>query len=161
MAYNTDGKIGVTLALIHDTAQFPVGERTTTTDGGVAIYCKFTTAANIYDFVSIDEDFNAAPLSTSNDDDANFFGVVQVAVTVNYYAWVYIAGANLIGNLAGVTDIAVASPLAACAAGSGTGYLQIYTSTSQLKIVGVISQAVASGSTSQEVLLNFPNIVLT
>lgn len=144
--------IGVDLTDTPTTASFTLGTKVTTEDGQVYTYVKASAAIAQYDWVGIDEDFQAAPLTKAMADDGWFVGVAQVAFASADYGWVATQGANLTGKT-----------LASCAADvalytSATAGALDDTSASQTKIDGVVRVTATTTATAaaREVLLTFP-----
>lgn len=158
MAYVTDGCIGIDLSKkIAGTGsssdqgdQFLLGQKVNATDGGVYMRVHASGAIAQYDFVGIDENFEAAPLTTAMADDGWNIGVAQVAADDNDFLWVACAGSNINGAV-----------LANCAADvalytSGTaGSLDDATTTT--KVDGVVAvTAVGTAAGNVEVILTHP-----
>ena len=104
------------------------------------------------DFVGIDENNQAAPLTKAMADDGWAIGVAQVAFADNDGGWVASRGRNLNGAVLG--SVAADVPLYT----SATAGSLDDTSASQTKIDGVVAVA-ANGTTAAgnvEVLLTFP-----
>jgi hypothetical protein len=153
MAYN-GSKLGVNLTdtpTTNDTGH-KLGERAQAQDGQEYVYVQASAAITQYDFVGIDEDFAAAPLTKAMADDGWEIGVAQVAFASADYGWVATKGSNLTGFVLtlAAADVALYT--------SGTAGKLDDSSTSQTKIDGVVLIATNSSNTARakEVLLTFP-----
>ena len=158
MAYATDGCLGVDLtATVTGTGtssdegnEFQLGKRITATDGSVYLYVHAAGAIDQYDFVSIDENFEATALADAGGAAGHILGVAQVAVADNAFAWVAIEGTNINGNI-----------LASCAADTEAlwttataGHVDDATSAGAVRLVGVVAVAAAAGAnTNKEVIM--------
>ena len=151
MAYGTSGAIGVNLAANETTASQALGTREPSTDNQEYVYVLAGSAITQYQFVGIDEDFNAYPLTKAMADDGWIIGVAQTALTAASYGWIAIRGANLTGNVSGscAADVTVYT--------TGTAGQIDDTSTSQTNLDGVVVVA-TNGTTAAanvEVLLTY------
>lgn len=136
MTYLTDGKVGVDLTATPTTIEHTLGEMHTGTDGTMWVYVQANGAIAQYDFVGIDENYQAACLTDAMAGDGWIIGAAQVAFADNDYGWVAIKGSNISGNV-----------LVSCAAdvalyGSATaGSLDDSSTTGTVKIEGVVAVA--------------------
>ena len=159
MTIVTNGAVGVDLAVTvtgtgtsYDQGnEFALGTPMQGTDGQRYVYAHASAAIAQYDWVGIDENWEAAPLTKAMADDGWAIGVAQVAAADNDFVWVAVGGHNLSGNV-----------LANCAAD-----VALYTSatagkldddaTAQTKIDGAVTVAANGGATAAvEVLLTAP-----
>lgn len=152
MAFVTDGKIGIDLTDTPTTPEQTLGTVVRATDGQEFTYVQASGAISQYDFVGIDENFQAAALTKAIADDGHAIGVAQVAFADNDYGWIATKGHNLTGAVLGscAADVALYT--------SATAGALDDTSASQTKIDGVVAVA-ANGTTaaaSVEVLLTHP-----
>lgn len=152
MTYATSGVTGVKTTRVDDEAQFALGTRVPAIDNQEYVYVLADTAITQYQWVGIDEDFDAAPLTKAIADDGWQIGVAQVAIADAKYGWVAVKGANLTANVAGScgADVALYTT-------STAGRLDD-TSTSQTKIDGAVV-VTANGTTAAanvEVMLTWP-----
>lgn len=148
----TTGLLGVALTDTPTAAAHTLGTRVMADDGQEYVYVQASGAISQYDFVGIDENFQAAALTKAIADDGHAIGVAQVAFADNDYGWIATRGHNLTGNVLG--SAAADVPLYT----SATAGALDDTSASQTKIDGVVAVA-ANGTTaaaSVEVLLTFP-----
>jgi len=164
VAYSTANMLGANLQLVYTPSTtlvpyaggsdpgYAVGQKTQGTDGSVWTYVKASSSISQYNWVGIDENFQAAPLTKAMADAGWIIGVAQVAIASGSYGWVCTQGANVTGGV-----------LASCAADvtlytSGTaGYLDD-AATTQTKIDGVVlvTANTLTQATNLEVLLTFP-----
>lgn len=86
--------IGAGFDIVHDEAKFALGTRADSHDGKVYIYCQANGAVTGDGYVvTMDETFQAAALTTSNDAEGDKVGVVETAFADNEYGWVQVYGA--------------------------------------------------------------------
>lgn len=132
--------------------KFGLGDKFMDDQGRCWVYVQANGAITQYDFVGIDENFQAAPLTTAMAGDGWFVGVAQVAFTDNDYGWVACQGAN------GLTARVAASCAADAALYTTATAGVVDDATTTTKIDGVV--AVATNTTTAvanvEVLLTFP-----
>lgn len=120
MAFTTTPTLGANLTAVYvpastsgDTLAYPrppfqIGTRLMGTDNSE--WCYVTASSNIaqYDFVGIDENFAAAPLTDAMALDGWFIGIAQVAITSTYSAFVCTKGSNVNGMVGASTTVDVA-----------------------------------------------------
>lgn len=120
--------------------------------GRTWVYVQANGAITQYDFIGIDENYQAAPLTSAMLGDGWFVGAANVAFADNDYGWIAVEGAN------GLTGRLGASCAADAALFSTTTPGVIDDATTGTAIRGVV--AVAANTTtsagSAEVLLTFP-----
>jgi hypothetical protein len=133
---------------------FGVGSKATDDRGRVWQYVQASGAITQYDFVTIDEDFQAVALAKAAVDDGHGVGVAQAAFDDNDFGWVLVYSGydGILGRVGGscAADVALYT--------SGTSGVLDDESTSQTKIDGIVVTA-ANTSTSAaavEVLITFP-----
>lgn len=152
MVYSTSGHIGIDFTADETSATQALGTREASVDNQEYVYVLAGSAITQYQWVGVDEDFSAYPLTKAMADDGWIIGVAQTAKTSGSYGWVAVKGANLTANVAGscAADVALYT--------TSTAGTVDDTSTSQTKIDGAV--AVASNGTSAaanvEVLLTYP-----
>lgn len=107
MAYVLDGVIGTSLGSTSAGtstdgvgALFTLGQTVKATDGGLYMYVQAEAAITQYDCVTIDENFQAQPVTTTlatevSGDAGNFYGFAQVAFADNDFGWVALKGSNI------------------------------------------------------------------
>ena len=151
MAYITDGLIGGVLATPGTTQDFALGTRRTGTDGSTWMYVQADGAIKQYYMVGIDENYQAASLTTAMAGDGWFVGASQATFADNDYGWVCIAGSNVNGFVQ--ASVKVDSPLYT----SGTAGVLSENSSEGTKIEGIVN--VVSGTTEAsavEVIMTSP-----
>lgn len=151
MAFATSGTLGVRLAAESDTQEHDLGTRVQATDGGTLIYCQANGAITQYDAVGIDENYQAAALTTAMADDGYMVGFAQIAFTDNYYGWFYLTGTNI--------NVRVADSCAADTAlwtTSTAGVLDDATTTTRLNGVTAVTANATTSTTNVEVIVTFP-----
>lgn len=155
-AYVIDGCIGADLDAVKagtgtsndEGNEFILGSRVRTSDGGEYMYVHASAAVTKFQFVGIDESFEAAPLTTAMVDDGWMIGEAnQVGAADNDFFWVAIAGPR-----AGGTWDASVSADVDLHTSTTAGQLQDETSTGS-RVRGVVL-ATASG-TSVATALNY------
>ncbi len=164
MAYSTANMLGANLTETYTPntdlypyvgvdVPFAVGQTTTGTDGSEWTFVKSDEAITQYDWVGIDENFDAAPLTKAMADDGWIIGVAQIAVADETYCWICTKGANVSGNVAAST-----AADSALYTSSVAGRLKYTGSlTLQTKIDGVVAvTAKNSVAGATEVLLTWP-----
>jgi len=155
MAYTIDGSTGVDLTATPadseaGTPGFALGKCVSTNDGGVYMYVHANGAITQYDFVGIDENFEAASLTTAMADDGWMIGAAQVAFADNDYGWVATKGSNINGAV-----------LASCAAdvalytSATAGSLDDATTTTKIDGVVVVT-ALGTPAGGTEVIMTHP-----
>lgn len=135
MAFSIQNMLGADLTAVYipastsgDTLAYPrppfaVGTKTRGSDATEWTYILASSAIAQYDFVGIDEDFNAAPLTDAMALDGWFIGIAQVAIASTYYGWVATQGTNISGRVGASTTVDVAlwtTATAGTLAGSNT-----------------------------------------
>lgn len=152
MAHLTSSVIGANLASPTTDAAFALGERQTGTDGTVWVYVQASGAITQYDYVCIDEDFQAAAGTKTSVDDGHAIGFAQAAFADDEYGWVALSGTNISVSLA--ASCAPDVPLYT----SGTAGVLDDSSTSQTKIDGVVAVSTAGTASSNtvEVIATYP-----
>ncbi len=147
MAFLTSGVVGANVATTHTTQQFELGKVASGTDNTEWVYVQANGAIAQYDFVGIDENYQAAPLTKAMADDGWMVGAAQVAFADNEFGWVPMKGSNINGALLGscAADVALYT--------SGTAGSLDDSSTSQTKIDGVVSvTAIATDAGNAEII---------
>jgi acetylglutamate kinase len=151
MAYATSNTIGVRLAAESATQEHELGTRVLATDGGELVYVQANGAITQYDAVGIDENYQAAALTTAMVDDGYMIGFAQIAFTDNYYGWVFVRGSNINCRVADscAADVALYTT-------STAGVLDDATTTS--RVDGVVCVAANANTTTSnvEVIATWP-----
>lgn len=121
-------------------------------DGTEWMFIQASGSIDQYDWVGIDENFQAAQLTKGMADDGWFIGIAQVAFDDNDGGWVAISGANINGNVKAscASDTALFTT-------STAGHVDD-TSASNTKIDGAVLVATnaTSSATNVEVILTSP-----
>lgn len=148
------GLLGVDITATPDANDFGIalGTRTMHTDDQEYVHVLAGSAITQYQWVGIDENFNAYPLTKAMADDGWSIGIAQVAFASGDYGWVAVRGHNLTAKVLGscAADVALYT--------SGTAGSVDDTSASQTKIDGAVV-VTANGTTAAanvEVLLTSP-----
>lgn len=148
MAYATDGKIGTDFTKTTagtttdgENAEFTLGLRASATDGSEWVYVQAGGAITQYDWVAIDENFQAVAGTKTLADAGHQVGFAQVAFSDNDLGWVAVhAPGNISVNVA-----ANCAPDVQLYTTSTAGTLDD-TSASQTLIRGVVAVAAATAS---------------
>ncbi len=166
MTRMTDGKIGVDITATNplytdatlpttgpqQNMDFPLGDITHGADSTMWMFVQASATITQYQFVGIDENYQAAPLTKTMADDGWFIGIAQVAIADNDGAWVVVRGSNVNGNV-----------LASCAADAA-----LYTTSTagavddssggQTRIEGIVAVLINStaSATNTEIMMTWP-----
>lgn len=127
--FPTDGTIGTNIDVTTTTAEFELGQTVQTNDGGEFIYVQASGAIDQYDFVVIDEDYQATAAILATGAKGDLGGVALIAFADNEYGFVCRKGAN--------SSAIKVNAIASCAANTA-----IYVTAT----AGHIDDATASGS---------------
>ncbi len=163
-AYSTANMLGANLQQIYtpNTDLYPavgldipfsVGQMTVGTDGSQWTFVLASGAIAQYDFVGIDENFAAAPLTEAMADAGWIIGAAQVAIASASYGWICTKGANVSGNV--LASCAADVPLYVSATAGSLD--DAAGSSTYSKIDGVVCvTAKNSVAGSTEVLMTWP-----
>jgi len=134
--------------------EFALGTRVNSLDGGEYMYVHASAAIAQYDFVGIDENFEAAPLTTAMADDGWFIGLADpVALADNDFGWVAVKGSNIMGNVTASATLDTAFYTSATAGTLG----QLTSVGTEIRgVVSVTTQVGTSGATNVEVIMTHP-----
>lgn len=152
MAHLTSQVIGANLANPTTTATFSLGEKQTGTDGSEWVYVQASGAITQYNYVCIDENFQAVAGTKALVDVGHTIGFAQAAFEDDEYGWVALKGTNISALLA-----ASCAPDVALYTSSTAGVLDD-SSTSQTKIDGVVAVSTAGTASTNaiEVIATYP-----
>lgn len=160
MTYATDGTLGVDLDATTagtttdgEDAVFPLGMIVTAPDGQEYMYVQAGSAITQYHTVSIDENYQAVPITTTLNNAGYRVGFAQVAFSDNDFGWVALRGSNISILVAASCNADV--PLFATAT---AGVLDDAGATTTDKITGVVAIAGSTTGTAKavEVLATWP-----
>ena len=135
------------------TALFKLGTTAEGQDGQKYVYVQANGSIALYDAVGVDEDFQAASLTTTTAAAMHMVAwAANHAFTNDYYGWVCRCGTNFLGN---VKDNATAdAPLYTT---SVAGVIASDASTGNpVKIAGVTCVSVASGGGGSQLIASVP-----
>lgn len=153
---NIQGVIGGHDDFVTSDQRFGLGDFATGSDGTAWVYVQAGEAISQYDFVAIDEDFQALKLGLAEINDGHQIGVAQVAFTNDDFGWVAIRGANLQGN---VGDDCAADVELYAGATDGTLDDSSAGTSVAVKVDGIVAvdtQGGTSVASNVEVLLTYP-----
>lgn len=116
MAFSIQNMLGADLTAVYDPdsapdyplAPFAIGTTTKGTDASEWVYVTASSSIAQYDFVGIDENFAAAPLTDAMALDGWNIGIAQVAIATDESGWVAMRGSNITGRIAASTTVDVA-----------------------------------------------------
>lgn len=143
--YSTSGKLGANYSGTETSPVFRLGDVDTGTGNSRWVYVQADGAIAQYDYVCIDEDFQARAGTKTNVDAGHIIGVAIVAFADNEYGWVCLAGTSYEGLKV--------NALANCAADialytSATAGKLDDDSSSQTRIEGIVLDTANGGSTA-------------
>ena len=149
MTYLTDGLIGSNLTALTTDPEFLVGSRHTGSDGTEWVYVQANGAITQYDCVAIDENYQAAAMTTALGNTGQRPGLAQVAFADNEYGWVAIGGSNITVRVEAATaDDTLRTTVSA-------GVLSTVSTASAVKFAGMVAvSAVASTGTTESIMVN-------
>lgn len=159
MAYLTNGMVGVNLATTTagtttdgEGAPFSLGTVAAATDGQEYIFVQAGEAIDQYNYVCIDENFQAVKGTKALVDVGHKIAFAQVAFADNDFGWVATRGSNMSCLLAAscAPDVALYT--------SGTAGVLDDSSTSQTKVDGVVAVSTAGTASTNavEVIATWP-----
>lgn len=154
--YATSGVLSAKFGDVHTDAKFKLGTVACGNGGTEWIYVQSTSAVTQYHCVSIDKDHKIRPITKALADVNPRVGFAQVAFAADEYGWVAMRGSDT--NLKVLVKAACADFVDLYTSASA-GVLDD-TSTSQTKIVGVVtsSSATNSGTQAEAVYAVFPHV---
>lgn len=155
MTYVTNGTIGTKLASTTVDPEFEVGAKATGSDGTEWVYVQANGAITAYDYVCIDEDYQAASGTKALVDAGHRLGFAQVAFTDNYYGWVALSGSNI-----SVRVRASCQPDTTLYTSATAGLLDD-TATGHTRIDGVVITSTASTTSAKEMIATYPCVGAT
>lgn len=132
--------------------EFPLGTRVAFTDGQEYIFVHASGAITQYDWVAIDENYEAAAGTKALADDGHLVGFAQVAFADNDFGWVATRGSNISVRVAASCAVDVTLYTTSTA-----GVLDD-TSASQTAINGVVlvEATTTSGVAAHEIIATNP-----
>jgi hypothetical protein len=152
MAIATSGILGVSLAVPDVTGQIALGTKTNATDGQVCTYVSAGSAITAGQWLGIDENFLAYPLTSAMAKDGWYIAVATTAVAAGSEFWaVGQGGVNAKVGASCAADVALYTSATA-------GVLDDTATTIYEKIDGVVLVAANASASIRtlEVLLTFP-----
>lgn len=145
--------VGIDLEATPTDAEHTLGFVVDGNDNTRWVYVQASGAINQYDFVTLDENFQATALADAGGAAGHVLGVAQVAFADNDYGFVAIEGTNIKGNFK-----------ASCAAdneslytNTTSGHLDDASTADAILVVGVVA-VVAPGAadTNKEIIMRSP-----
>lgn len=143
------GAIGADFDLPTAAANFALGDTTFGADGTCWVYVQASGAITQYDAVAIDEDYQAAALTTALAAAKHLIGFAQVAFADNEYGWVATRGSNI--NVRVSTSVTADTVLwTSSTAGAVTN------ATAGSKLLGVTVVTALSTAGNVEIIATYP-----
>ncbi len=157
MAAFITSTVGANAAVTHASgdAQFAAGTVGFGTSGTEWNYVQANGAVGVNDFVAMDENFQAAPLTNTTGATSQKIGCAQVAFADNEWGWVATRGSDISGNM-----LVSVLPDAQLWTSASAGHLEdASVSAGNLEVDGVVAVTTASGSAKAvEVIMTYPTI---
>ena len=146
--------LGVDFTATPTTADFSLGTRVIGSDGTEWVYVQASGAITQYYAVAIDENYQAAHLTTALNGAGHMLGFAQVAFADNDYGWVAVRGSNI--------KVKVAASCTADArlyTTTNAGILDDASASAASRVYGVVAvTAGATAATAVEVIASFPRL---
>jgi len=149
--FATDGKIGVDFTQASTTALFGVGTRTQARDGSTWVYVQADGLVDLYDVVTIDENYQATPATPASAALGDQLGFAQCVIADNSYAWVALNGSPLIVAVSGTSTLSVAIYI-----GTVSGHLSTTASSGTVAGVALQTASTTSTGTSATAIVSWP-----
>ena len=141
---------GFTVANLTDGRSFGLGDRFCDHEGNEFCYVQANGAIAQYEFVGIDENYQAAPLTAAMAGDGWMVGAAQVAFADNEYGFICMRGTNVSGNV-----LANAAADTVLRTSATAGSLDDNTTGTQIDgVVAVTARGTSNGEV--EVIMTFP-----
>jgi hypothetical protein len=143
MAFLTDGTVGADLDAATSAAKFALGDIAAGDKGSRWMYVQASTTIGQYDFVGVDEDYKANPLSSTMAAAGYVVGAAQIAVPISEYFWLALEGrGNINGKVASscAADVALYTTTTA-------GVLDDSATATQTLVEGVVIVTTQSSTT--------------
>ena len=144
--------LGVDFTATPDSAEFELGTRVFGSDGTEWVYVQANGAITQYYTVAIDENYQAAHLTTALNTTGHQIGFAQVAFADNDYGWIAVRGSNI-----------KATVKASCAADARlfttttAGVLDDASASAAARVYGVVAvTGAATNAAAVEVIASFP-----
>lgn len=153
--FATSGLAGANLDVTSVTQQFALGTRIAGNSGTTWVYVQADGAVDDNDVVSIDETFQATPVTIASAIDGGQLAVAQCAFADNEYGWVALNGGALTVAVSGTSTVSVAIYI-----GTVSGHLS--TTASSATVAGIAIQTASSTSTgvSSTAIVSWPKCLL-
>lgn len=155
--YARGSHVGIDLEATPDAAEHALGYRVEGNDSTVWVYVQASGVIDQYAFVAIDEDFQAAELTTALAEVGHRVGVAQVAFADNDYGFVAVEGSNL----QGIVSLSCAADISLWTTATG-GEVDDSSTFGGLLLDGVVAIAansLTSVAAAVEVMLMNPHVV--
>lgn len=148
----TSPMLGVDFTATPTSPDFAVGTRCMGADGTEWVYVQASGAITQYYTVAIDENYQAAHLTTALNGAGHMIGFAQSAFADNDYGWIAVRGSNIKATVA-----------ASCAADARlyttttAGVLDDASASAAARVYGVVAvTGAATNATAVEVIASFP-----
>jgi hypothetical protein len=143
MAFLTDGTVGADLDAATSAGKFALGDIASGDKGSLWMYVQASTTIGQYDFVGVDEDYKANPLTSTAAAAGHVVGAAQIAVPISEYFWLALQGrGNINGKVASscAADVALYTTTTA-------GVLDDSATATQTLVEGVVIVTTQSSTT--------------
>lgn len=146
MTYLTSPIVGARLTTTSTDAKFPVGTMADGSDGTRWIYVKATGAITAYDVVAIDENYEAAAVTSALAGAGHRPGFAQNAFADDEYGWVALSGANI--SVRAASSCAADALLYVGTTGLSAGVVDDASATGRVTLQGVVLVTANASSTT-------------
>lgn len=162
MSFVTSGAIGINLTDVTNGtttdgvgAKFTLGTRVTGNDNTIWCYVQANGAITQYNVVAIDENFQAASVTSALAGAGYLAGFAQVAFADNQFGWVALCGNNIYVRCA--QSCAADAKLYVGVTGISAGVVDDASATGRVTLQGVVLvTAGGTGTTSRQVIATNP-----
>lgn len=162
MTYVTSGALGIDLTATTEGtttdgagAKFTLGQRVTGSDNTEWVYVQASGAITQYDVVAIDENYQAATVTSALAGAGHLAGFAQVAFDDNDFGWVALRGSNI--SVRAAQSCAADAKLFVGCTGVSAGVVDDASVTGRVTLQGVVLvTAGGTGTTAREILATNP-----
>jgi DNA-binding LacI/PurR family transcriptional regulator len=155
MTYITNGTIGTKLTSLTTEPEFEVGAKVLGSDGTEWVYVQASGAITAYDYVCMDENYQAAAGTKALIDAGHAIAFAQVAFADNDYGWVALKGSNI------SVRVKTACQPDTTLYTSGVAGIMDDTASGHTRIDGVVIISTAAATGAKEVIASYPCVGVT
>lgn len=160
MAAFIHAPVGANPAVAHASGdqQYAAGTLGHGSSGTEWVYVQAAGSIAQYDFVTLDENYQAVGMTLTTGALGHLVGIAQIAMADNEWAWVARRGSDIQGN-----TLTSCLPDVLLWATATAGHLDdISASAGSVEVVGIVLVATQSGAAgNQEVIAHYPHVDLT